>query len=88
MYSCVDCSSPSLEGIEMSKQPMDVIVIDPSRVPVTFYDTDEEAEAAARATGKPIIDATKPAKLIIRKVGSNEKCPCGSGKKFKKCCGS
>ena len=22
-----------------------------------------------------------------RKVGRNEKCPCGSGKKFKKCCG-
>jgi uncharacterized protein YecA (UPF0149 family) len=22
------------------------------------------------------------------KVGRNETCPCGSGKKFKKCCGS
>jgi uncharacterized protein len=22
------------------------------------------------------------------KVGRNEPCPCGSGKKFKKCCGS
>jgi uncharacterized protein YecA (UPF0149 family) len=22
-----------------------------------------------------------------RKVGRNERCPCGSGKKFKKCCG-
>ncbi|MCJ7501118.1 SEC-C domain-containing protein, partial [bacterium] len=22
-----------------------------------------------------------------RKVGRNEPCPCGSGKKFKKCCG-
>ena len=22
-----------------------------------------------------------------RKVGRNEKCPCGSGKKFKQCCG-
>ena len=23
-----------------------------------------------------------------KKVGRNEKCPCGSGKKFKHCCGS
>ncbi len=23
-----------------------------------------------------------------RKVGRNEPCPCGSGKKFKRCCGS
>jgi preprotein translocase subunit SecA len=23
-----------------------------------------------------------------RKVGRNEPCPCGSGKKFKKCCGA
>ncbi len=24
---------------------------------------------------------------IIRKVGRNEPCPCGSGKKYKRCCG-
>ena len=36
------------------------------------------AELAA-ATG------TKPAKAI--KVGRNDLCPCGSGKKYKKCCG-
>ena len=23
-----------------------------------------------------------------RKIGRNEECPCGSGKKFKKCCGN
>lgn len=28
-------------------------------------------------------DSDKP-----RKIGVNEKCPCGSGKKYKKCCGS
>jgi uncharacterized protein YecA (UPF0149 family) len=25
--------------------------------------------------------------LLVGKVGRNEPCPCGSGKKFKKCCG-
>ena len=26
--------------------------------------------------------------LISKKIGRNEPCPCGSGKKYKKCCGS
>ena len=28
-----------------------------------------------------------PASVVKQKVGRNEPCPCGSGKKFKKCCG-
>jgi uncharacterized protein len=32
--------------------------------------------------GKP----PTPQQLIRRKVGVNDPCPCGSGKKFKKCC--
>lgn len=27
-------------------------------------------------------------RVVGRKVGRNEPCPCGSGKKYKKCCGS
>jgi len=27
------------------------------------------------------------AKIVEKKVGRNEPCPCGSGKKYKKCCG-
>jgi len=30
----------------------------------------------------------KPVKRAEKKVGRNSPCPCGSGKKFKKCCGS
>jgi len=30
----------------------------------------------------------KPIKHIESKVGRNESCPCGSGKKYKKCCGN
>lgn len=30
----------------------------------------------------------KTAKAAEKKVGRNEPCPCGSGKKFKKCCGA
>jgi uncharacterized protein YecA (UPF0149 family) len=37
-------------------------------------------------------DATKPQKVetirrAVPKVGRNDPCPCGSGKKYKKCCG-
>jgi hypothetical protein len=32
--------------------------------------------------------ATAPMRRLAPKVGRNEPCPCGSGKKFKKCCGA
>jgi preprotein translocase subunit SecA len=31
---------------------------------------------------------TAPIRRATPKVGCNEPCPCGSGKKFKKCCGA
>ncbi len=31
--------------------------------------------------------AGKPAPVAVTKIGRNEPCPCGSGKKYKKCCG-
>ena len=34
-----------------------------------------------------LLNPLKP-KLAERKVGRNEPCPCGSGKKYKKCCGT
>jgi len=30
----------------------------------------------------------KPAQRVAAKVGRNDPCPCGSGRKFKKCCGA
>ncbi len=30
---------------------------------------------------------TPKSKIAEKKVGRNEPCPCGSGKKYKKCCG-
>jgi uncharacterized protein YecA (UPF0149 family) len=35
----------------------------------------------------PAVEKHKPPPVISRKVGRNELCPCGSGKKYKKCCG-
>ncbi len=45
-----------------------------------------ERLALARQGGpKPEIQA--PSKRAVDKVGRNDDCPCGSGKKYKKCCG-
>ncbi len=48
-------------------------------------------QAAGRTDDTPIgSEEQETAKPIVRetpKVGRNEPCPCGSGKKFKKCCG-
>ena len=32
--------------------------------------------------------ASAPVRREVPKVGRNEACPCGSGKKYKKCCGA
>jgi preprotein translocase subunit SecA len=49
--------------------------------------------AAARAPAggdvveEAIAQATAPVRRDVPKVGRNERCPCGSGKKYKNCCG-
>jgi uncharacterized protein YecA (UPF0149 family) len=35
-----------------------------------------------------IVFDDKPAPVRVVKIGRNEPCPCGSGKKYKKCCGA
>ena len=43
----------------------------------------ELSNVAAMLRGAP-----PPAPVTSQKIGRNEPCPCGSGKKYKKCCGS
>lgn len=35
----------------------------------------------------PTIEMQKPQPIRVEKIGRNDPCPCGSGKKYKKCCG-
>ena len=48
-----------------------------------------EREQVAQVTGtnKDVSLAKAPAKRTIAKVYPNDPCPCGSGKKYKQCCG-
>jgi hypothetical protein len=46
----------------------------------------EEARRAARGGIPEPWDAPRPVVNPLRAVGRNDPCPCGSGRKFKKCC--
>ena len=51
-------------------------------------DGPDEGEASTVKTARPKAKAKAVPVRAEKKVGPNEKCPCGSGKKYKKCCGS
>ena len=48
-----------------------------------------EREQVAKVTGtnKDTSAAQAPKRREIQKIYPNDPCPCGSGKKYKKCCG-
>jgi len=39
-------------------------------------------------SGRPLSAGSMPVQRAEPKIGRNDPCPCGSGKKFKKCCGA
>ena len=43
--------------------------------------------AKVAAASRSNADVKQPAKVAGKKVGRNDPCPCGSGKKYKHCCG-
>jgi preprotein translocase subunit SecA len=47
----------------------------------------EKPLVLSRGGGEAAEKQAPPVKRETRKVGRNEPCPCGSGKKYKKCCG-
>jgi len=52
-------------------------------------DSQNRAKGTAQASQIPA-ESSRPSSPIKRatpKTGRNERCPCGSGKKYKKCCG-
>ena len=57
--------------------------------PDEFKDRDDTAEAAIEEEdwNDALLSTQMPAVRDADKVGRNDPCPCGSGKKYKKCCG-
>ena len=77
------------EGFDMFEEMIRSIQEDAVRI---LYNAQVERPLKREKVAQPI-EATHgdgPAKPVLKsdKVGRNETCPCGSGKKYKKCCGS
>ena len=47
----------------------------------------QQVQQANSGQAQADIPKTTPVKRTDKKVGRNEPCPCGSGKKYKQCCG-
>ena len=77
------------EGFELFEDLLDTI----DKETTTFLlkaEVRQNAERKEVAKGKAADDESKVAKKTPKKsekVGRNEPCPCGSGKKYKQCCG-
>ena len=72
--------------IELGEEPdlpteLDLPAITPDNAAGIVLDAIPDFIAAVRNARNPI----EPRR--VHKTGRNEPCPCGSGKKFKKCCG-
>jgi uncharacterized protein YecA (UPF0149 family) len=46
----------------------------------------KEASTPVTQVAKAQTDAGKPGRPGSKKIGRNDPCPCGSGKKYKHCC--
>ena len=75
------------EGADMYAQMIDDIRYDTVRL--IFRIRIAERKAVAKVTGQSHGEAEKKTVTVIKanKVGRNDPCPCGSGKKYKHCCG-
>ena len=49
---------------------------------------EQVAQPTAASHGDEEPAKKKPVRNAAKKVGRNDPCPCGSGKKYKKCCGA
>ncbi|WP_201586212.1 SEC-C metal-binding domain-containing protein [Psychrobacter jeotgali] len=69
------------------------ICIDPNTKNIRFgmkldfpWEYSREMEQATSHMAKPLSTFNPKTRIMPKKIGRNEKCSCGSGKKYKKCC--
>ena len=78
-------SVPSPEALPFGIRPQDLLYSDASSIPVPETTTFSEGQGDMST---PTVKAHTPYVRQGKKIGRNEPCPCGSGKKHKKCCGA
>ena len=57
------------------------------RVSIVKKEAPKEAPSPMAQVTAGTVDKRQPLQAAAKKVGRNDPCPCGSGKKYKKCCG-
>lgn len=82
------------EGFDMFDAMVEAIREDTVRMMFTVQVTSDKEPPKREQVAKPdepnagSSDGSMPAQRTSHKVGRNDPCPCGSGKKYKKCCGA
>ncbi len=83
-----------MEGFDMFDEMVASIREDTVRMLLTIRPRSEE-DVKREQVAKPTIaihgesdKSIKKEPVRVKKIGRNDPCPCGSGKKYKKCCGS
>ena len=85
-----------IEGADMFDEMIDTIKVETVRGVLSVMPRQEiKREAVAKVTGEGFsgggdgsVKKQPVVKKAAEKVGRNDPCPCGSGKKYKKCCGA
>ena len=80
----------AVEGFELFDQMIQTIDAD-----ITMFllraevrqNLERKEQSKKKETNKRVIETKKAEPIKKKKVGRNDPCPCGSGKKYKQCCG-
>ncbi len=81
-----------VQGVEQGEPvraaaPKVVEYLHPSAEPLPLKSQESASSDTAVSTSLHDGPAAQPMKRHLEKIGRNDPCPCGSGKKYKKCCG-
>jgi preprotein translocase subunit SecA len=76
-----------IEGFDMFEEMNHSIQEDTIKY---LYHVEAAEKMERKRVAQPIATDRKPQQPIVKgkKIGRNDPCPCGSGKKYKKCCGA
>lgn len=77
-----------MEGFDMFDAMIDAIREDTVRMLFTIKVQKAEPAPKREQVLKPDAGSSQSITRKSKKIGPNEPCPCGSGKKYKKCCGA
>jgi preprotein translocase subunit SecA len=76
-----------VEDDELRTAWKETAAIHAEAAPATLPEPGQPAGQPAAAGDAQGLQAVEPIRNLGHKVGRNDPCPCGSGKKFKNCCG-